>query len=534
MVDLLWGTKGNTSTNVLGQNNAGGKTGYGTLTGTTYANASEYDVNINLNKQKTNGVIDFAFKHALAKVGGSQSASSTLKHGLLVVLDTDNMQGAETGGTFNTEETKVTITDVKIEARSISENPAAASPTYLKKAKGVLNLATGEWNVSTDDNTKTETPANAASDGDITTTTHIIIAPASTQSSSKAADIADNLAEPDGGIADGETGWRTLPEGVTLTPQNVYKADAEPLLFIPETYPELTITIEYNVRTLDKNLKKEYTEVKQKITKRITFANVVKLNKQYTIIMHLGLTGVKFTAQVSDWELNSTTDTTTTDGVVGEVEVINLPINVRGAYLTSFSASNVSLSNGAAVSTFTAFGNTISSAGLDKAGSALNPTASDYVYSITDGSTWLTLGTGDDKGKYKATANPSNVARTANVKVAYGGTNDYVNKDAKFATFTVTQPAGFNASLSDIAKEENSEQALSATLNDGSSTAVTGEITVTGLPSWLTWDKDTKKFKALSANAASTAREANVTISFTQGGVDYSGTITVKQTGTGE
>ncbi|MBQ8486581.1 MAG: hypothetical protein IJ533_02900 [Prevotella sp.] len=544
MVDLLWGTKGNTSTNVLGLNNAGGKTGYGTLTGTTYDKASEYDVNINLNKQKTNGVIDFAFKHALAKVGGSQSSVSTLKHGLLVVLDTDDLQGAETGGTYNNEQTKVTITDIKIVARSIQTpdngSTPAYDPIYFKKLQGTLNLATGEWIplIASNLTETTDDPINK----DAATTTHIVVAPASTQSANKSADIADDLAEP-GSLADGEAAWRTLPEGVLLTPKNVYKAEAEPLLFIPETYPELTITIEYNVRTLDKNLQKEYTEVKQNITKRITFANPVKLNKQYSIIMHLGLTGVKFTAQVSDWELKSTTDSSPADGVVDEVEVINLPINVRGAYLTTFTATNVNLTYGAAVGSMTAWGNTITSAGVDKDGSAaLNPAAIDYVYSINDGSTWLTLGTGTDNGKYTATANPSNVARTAEIKVAYGGTNDYVNKDSKYATFTVTQPAGFNTAFYDgsdaaattIAAAADSKIYLKATLNDSATpTAVDQTITVTNLPSWLTatWD-DTNKKVAFTATANGTVadRTATVKVSFTQGGVAYSGNVTVTQT----
>ena len=543
MVDLLWGTKGNTSTNVLGQNNAGGKTGYGTLTTDTYEKASEYDVNINLNKQKTNGVIDFAFKHALAKVGGSQSSVSTLKHGLLVVLDTDDLQGTETGGTYDNEQTKVTITDIKIVARSIQTpddgSTPAYDPIYYKKLQGTLNLATGEWTPLTTSNVtlKTDDPINK----DAATTTHIVAVPASTQFANKAADIADDLAEPSS-LADGEAAWRTLPEGVLLTPKNVYKAEAEPLLFIPETYPELTITIEYNVRTLDKNLKKEYTEVKQNITKRITFANPVKLNKQYSIIMHLGLTSVKFTAQVSDWELKSTIDSNT-DGVVDDVEVINLPINVRGAYLITFTATNVDLTYGAAVGSMTAWGNTITSAGVDKDGStALNPAAIDYVYSINDGSTWLTLGTGSDNGKYTATANPSNEERTAEIKVAYGGTNDYVNKDSKYATFTVTQSAGFNTAFYDgsdaaattIAAAVDSKIYLKATLNDSATpTAVNQTITVTNLPSWLTatWDNTNKKVEfTATANGTGADRTATVKVSFTQGGVTYSGNVTVTQT----
>lgn len=40
----------------------------------------------------------------------------------------------------------------------------------------------------------------------------------------------------------------------------------------------------------------------QRITKKLTFTEPVQLNKQYSLLMHLGLTSVKFTATVSDWE----------------------------------------------------------------------------------------------------------------------------------------------------------------------------------------------------------------------------------------
>lgn len=132
-VDLLWGTYGNTSTNV----NATANTGvaydasgsdyaksilpHWTDAGPSHTTSDGYRVNANLTKQKTNGKVDFAFKHALAKVGGSQDYSSsgiTMPHGLQIILDVDDEKGAEKGGSFNNAETKVTVTSVNIVAKS--------------------------------------------------------------------------------------------------------------------------------------------------------------------------------------------------------------------------------------------------------------------------------------------------------------------------------------------------------------------------------------------------------------------------------
>ena len=108
--------------------------------------------------------------------------------------------------------------------------------------------------------------------------------------------------------------------------------DANPLVFIPGTWPELTVTFEYCVRTKDPNLADSYSEVWQKITKKITFANPVELNKQYNLLIHLGLTSVKFTATVSNWDVETGTPNIDTDGD-GTADLqgkdVYVPINVK-------------------------------------------------------------------------------------------------------------------------------------------------------------------------------------------------------------
>ena len=113
--------------------------------------------------------------------------------------------------------------------------------------------------------------------------------------------------------------YANQPAGVNGTAAFVYaNAETNPVIFIPGTRPELTITIDYMVRTEDPNLNTGYSEVGQQITKTVTFGSVVELNKFYTLLIHLGLTSVKFTATTADW---------VSDG--GSATEIELPLNVN-------------------------------------------------------------------------------------------------------------------------------------------------------------------------------------------------------------
>lgn len=322
IVDLLWGTYDGTSKNVLTSGNAG--VSY-SASGSDYQKAilsngsTGYTLNADLTKQKTQGVIGFAFKHALAKVGGYSADATNAHSGLMVVLDLDNeTNGAEKGGTKE-DATKVTITSINIEARSIYDD--GGTEKYLKKGEGVLNLATGKWTVTSDADYLT---ANTTSNTGARVTDYNI---GGTSDNT----INTTIAEPT--LTANENDWSKVPAGVLTTPQNVYANEAQPLVFIPGTKPELTITITYTVRTKDPNLaatnnsEGQWSKVVQTIKKKVTFANVVELNKQYSLLMHLGLTGVKFTATVSDWDkVGNVAD----DGTItGNVVETNLPINVK-------------------------------------------------------------------------------------------------------------------------------------------------------------------------------------------------------------
>lgn len=301
-VDLLWGT-------------AAKDKSYETVTGTKDTVGEVKDAlaptNINIQKLKTGQKISFLFKHALAKFGGSTETAAT-PNGLLVKLDIDK-DGAITGGDKDAA-TKVTIKNIEI------KNTAATTPEDLNGdgdpnndkivAGGTFDLATGLWTASTSDYV----------DIDHTITSPGSATGAGSETERSSATIADALAEP-ASVAS----WDALPAGVTTTAHNVYKKETNPLVFIPGTKPRFKITVEYVVRTKDAHLAKGYTEVVQKITHNVAFDDEVALNKKYNLLIHLGLTSVKFEATVADWDA-------TTPGTIGSPDKdidVHVPINVK-------------------------------------------------------------------------------------------------------------------------------------------------------------------------------------------------------------
>ena len=128
---------------------------------------------------------------------------------------------------------------------------------------------------------------------------------------------------------------------MTTFAKNVYADDVQPFVFIPGTHPIVTVTITYTVRTYDAKLARNYSEVTQRITKRLYFLDEIELNKQYNVLLHLGLTSMKFEATVSDWEATNVIPTITPTPNPGDgtspvatyeddVEHVYLPQNVAG------------------------------------------------------------------------------------------------------------------------------------------------------------------------------------------------------------
>ncbi len=275
-VDLLWGTAGTNGTDVAGGTQVGANITTDVNTtpdpDETQSVAGSPDINVNadLTKQKVAGKVNFAFKHALSKIGG--------QGGIKVVVDTDDGTN-ETGGAFNNATTKVLISNI-----TISNNGDDMAKS------GTLDLATGKWTTTGNGLTFSE-----VIDGE---------------------DIVEGIRD----VAS-VTGWASVSgkTGVpTGTATDVYAASkGNSIAFIPGTTPKLNVSITYRVCTEDTKLAIGCTNVVQTISKTIDFpAN--DMNKKYTLIIHLGLTGVKFTATVADWA---------TDG--SSEQTINLPINVQ-------------------------------------------------------------------------------------------------------------------------------------------------------------------------------------------------------------
>ena len=438
-VDLLWGTYGNSSVNVNGTGTNVGVAYDGS--GTAYqksilphwtdageTTADGYRLNADLTKQKTNGVVDFAFKHALAKVGGSElySSSATTTHGLMVVLDVDDMKGAEKGGTYNNAETKVTVTSVNIVAKSFKDaddDHVGDDGEYLTELKGKLNLANGRWQI-------TGVLGNA---GAAQTSTHLIDNTGSAQGT-----LNDNIKEPTSPLGDGEAAWNGLVNGVLTTPQNVYATEAAPLVFIPGTHPELTITVVYTVRTKDANLAKGYSEVVQSITKKVTFNKAVELNKQYSLLMHLGLTSVKFTATVSDWQINGDTNGNgqIDGGETLDIQDVFVPINVA--------AYSVKMEGATASGAIAASGaNYATTAGkvhwYDYENSTWKDEAGTGAYSMASSSPGVTISGSSPAFTVTFAANQGTRTRNMTVTASYTGTDFTGSKAPEVQVFEYTQ-----------------------------------------------------------------------------------------------
>lgn len=457
-VDLLWGTKGSTNQDVNNEGNAG-VTG-NPAGGTQYAKSvlDGYTVNANLRKQTTTGTIDFLFKHALSKVGGSYQGTqdgadddeTTPTNGLMVILDLDK-DGEEKGGELepwngeapnaNTKyTTKVTVRDIQISAKMLVEDNNGVEPgqtgyvtTYYASetiggapvGTGRLDLATGQWS-KTVDNTDNENEA--------VTIEHNITSDATdgTKVTTSAATLSEVLAEPENVAMTADAFKNILPLGVTTVAKNVYADEANALVFFPGTWPQLTITIDYIVRTYDENLADAYSAVGQKITKTLTFDDAVELNKQYNILIHLGLTSVKFTASVDDWDDGSTTTTTTdvngepVDITETEVdhEVYN-PVNVKNpvtALTVSHNGTDANIANGDDNADIIV--NTTGAATTKLSVQATYTTTGNPTGDVTNNASytssadWVTV---DAQGNVAIAANNtySDAARTATITVKY-------------------------------------------------------------------------------------------------------------------
>lgn len=313
-VDLLWGLRGNSS-------------GYSLANNTDDATKGN-DYNINLTKQSVGESVNFLFKHALSKLGGhtTNTDPAGLQTGLQIVLDVDN--GSENGGVkpgtaisggVKQANTLVTVEKIEIYDQASANTAGISNLTKTTSdlvKEGWFNIATGIWDlggtaqvgatysstVDKDNSTGTAGTLNAQiKEG----------TPSAVTSGSPAVFNKWQI-----GTAD--------VSGVTTEPQDVYTnaSDVPSLVLIPSnTAQTLVVRIKYIVRTWDPNLNTAasgsegtWTKVTQTITNEVTIpAGALKSNKYYKLLIHLGLTSVKFTASVVDWEEAAGSSTGGTD-----------------------------------------------------------------------------------------------------------------------------------------------------------------------------------------------------------------------------
>ena len=348
-VDLLWGIRGKKD---YAETDATNNT-VTALSGDLY--------NTDLTKQTTPERVKFLFKHALAKIGGTKSTATEDINGqpascaFKVVVDIDkNSDAPKTGGQsdqrtyfnedFSNEKTLVTLKEVKIrdlasvvEANDVTGITSGTSNLYKS---GWFDIENGTWDTTNAATGATyNIVANNTSTNDANTTD---------QNYSLNVKIKEIGAKRNGETGNGkalETGndsWNASenPVGVTLDPTDVFANENVPgLMLIPGTNADIYITVTYVVRTADPKLAAGFSEVEQTITNKVSLASL-QSNKVYTIIMHLGLTSVKFEAVVADWETNNATEYNENGTVVTPTtptenkEVIWLPSNVVTATST--------------------------------------------------------------------------------------------------------------------------------------------------------------------------------------------------------
>ena len=320
-VDLLWGVRGQKVYKETDGTNNGSSSDE---LGNTY--------NINLTKQTTDEKVKFLFKHALTKIGGQtyETEDNTVaadgdKIGFKIVADVDvntestagdhDDQATYFGSDFNKAQTLITLKSIKIQDGKTASEDDETSVTGISSTgiynSGWFNIETGTWaaQASSDNGATISIVAKSdAANQTNTTDANYSINPAIREAASYSKSDGDGAKK----LASGGATWAEgNPSGVYTTAVPVFAKETIPgVTLIPGGTSDIYVTVDYLVRTADPNLATGFSQVEQVITNKISLASL-QSNKFYTIIIHLGMTSVKFEAIVSDWQLKS-------DSTIGE------------------------------------------------------------------------------------------------------------------------------------------------------------------------------------------------------------------------
>lgn len=312
-VDLLWGLRGSASYSETDNSASAG------TVGTSY--------NINLTKQLVGEKVAFLFKHALTKIGGqtyakadedaSASPATSDKVGFKIVADVDinteaiagdhDDQATYFGSDFDKSQTLITLKSIKIQDGKTASADGETSVNGITSTgiynSGWFNIETGTWAGQESTGTGSEINIVAKSaDANQTSTddTDYSINPEIRE--------ATGYTKSDGAgpkkLATGGATWDDAagPTGIYTTAVPVFAKETIPgVTLIPGGTSDIYVTVDYLVRTADPNLSLGYSQVEQVISNKISLASL-QSNKFYTIIIHLGMTSVKFEAVVADWQ----------------------------------------------------------------------------------------------------------------------------------------------------------------------------------------------------------------------------------------
>lgn len=477
-VDLLWGLRGQKTYQETDNVNN---------TEATLGNV----YNTDLTKQTVGEKVDFLFKHALSRVGGSTSSTTAggtqQVCGLWAVVDVDKNSSVAGEGqseqttffstNFNKASTLVTIESVKIRdayTYTQTEDEEDGNDDITNEESdfltdGWFDIMNGTWTNTT--TVKEHTTSGKGVTYSVTAQSDEPVADGdavyalNTQIKENGTSIvkptAINQWQSSNNTAAGYTGGA---EGVELTKKKVFADEDVPgLLLIPGAGNNtLYITVKYHVRTADPNLKDGFSHVTQEITNKVTLdGSILKPNKYYNLVMHLGLTSVKFEAIVANWsngdnEYNE--DGSEEDPSTGENNTsVWLPSNVV-AYVASYEVASDATSQNVDFSSFANVGNYV---GETHSGTGVSSVA----YSSPNVTITLTPNTTSSKventvtlkgqtGKVIVTITQNAAAITigdlATGKVNISGPSDL---DLSTATITVVDGDGTNYGYSASADE---------------------------------------------------------------------------------
>lgn len=508
IVDLTWGLRGKGTYQETDNNN------------NTIATLGEA-YNTDLTKQIVGEKVTFLFKHALARVGGNTSTTTSGSGnqvcGLWVVADIDKNssnssvgqsdQGTYFNNDFSESKTLITIEEVKIRdaytytVTEDTENKIANEESDFL-TEGWFDIMNGKW------------------DGTAKEKTHTSLGNGVTYSVSAQKDEAvndgDNVytlnADIKEGTVDNATGndWNGTNSGgatgVTLTKKAVFAADEDVpgLLLIPGTTGgnTLYVTVKYHVRTADPKLSGGFSYVTQEITNKVTLDNsILKSNKYYNLVMHLGMTSVKFEAVVADWSNGNdqyneqggeTSPGTGTDNTVW------LPSNVV-AYAPTVSVAANAASTSLALASYPQFG-TYSS--FTQTGSS--------VSGVTSDGTNITIA-----------LNPNRTNQSVNNTVTLAGTTGKI-------ILSLTQNADNTYTLTPTVIGQAASSTGTITVSGGTISSVTDTTTPSGLTSSVS-DK-VVTYTASSANETGDVKTYDgIVITISDGTDNYVYTTSITQ-----